>query len=87
MIYFDYAATSIKRKEILKDIFENMDDFDGNPDSLHALGRAGKKVLEESRQEIAKSINANPNHIIFTASASEANNTILSNFKDDFVIT
>ena len=43
MIYFDYAATSIKRKEILKDIFENMDDFDGNPDSLHALGRAGKK--------------------------------------------
>ena len=87
MIYFDYAATSIKRKDILKDIFENMENFDGNPDSLHALGRAGKKVLEDSRVEIAKSINANPNHIIFTASASEANNTILSNFKDDFVIT
>ena len=87
MIYFDYAATSIKRKEILKNIFENMENFDGNPDSLHALGRSGKKVLEESRLEIAKSINANPNHIIFTSSASEANNTILSNFKDDFVIT
>lgn len=43
MIYFDYAATSIKRKDILKDIFENMENFDGNPDSLHALGRAGKK--------------------------------------------
>ena len=87
MIYFDYAATSIKRKEILEDILENMEEFDGNPDSLHQLGREGKKILEDSRNKIAKSINANPSNIIFTSSASESNNTILSNFKDELIIT
>lgn len=87
MIYFDYAATSIKRKEILEDILNNKEIFDGNPDSLHKYGREAKRVLEQARKKIAKSIGANSNDVIFTSSASESNNTILSNFKDDIVIT
>lgn len=87
MIYFDYAATSIKRYEILEDILKNKENFDGNPDSLHTYGRKSKKILEDSRRKIAKSIGADANDIIFTSSASESNNTILSNFKDDLIIT
>lgn len=87
MIYFDYAATSIKRKEILEDILKNKESFDGNPDSLHTYGRKAKKILEDSRKKIADSIGAEVDDIIFTSSASESNNTILSNFKDDLIIT
>lgn len=86
-IYFDYAATSIKRKKILEDILENADKFDGNPDSSHSFGREAKKILEEARGKIAKSINANPSQIIFTSGASESNNTVLSAFADKKIIT
>ena len=83
MIYLDYAATSIKREEILEYILKNKEDFDANPASSHAGGRRSRKVLEESRQKIAKSINAKKDQIIFTAGASESNNQVLNYFKDD----
>lgn len=86
-IYFDYAATSIKRKKILEEILEKADLFDGNPDSSHAFGRDSKKILEESRKTIAKSIGAKPSEIIFTSGASESNNTVLSAFKNEKIIT
>ena len=86
-IYFDYAATSIKRKKILGDILEKADLFDGNPDSSHSFGRDAKKILEEARQNIAKSIGAKPSQIIFTSGASESNNTVLSAFKNEKIIT
>ena len=86
-IYFDYAATSIKRKKILEDILEKADLFDGNPDSSHSFGRDAKKILEESRKAIAKSIGAMPSQIIFTSGASESNNTVLSAFKNEKIIT
>lgn len=86
-IYFDYAATSIKRKKILEDILEKADLFDGNPDSSHYFGREAKKILEDARYEIAKSIGVKPGQIIFTSGASEANNTVLAAFSDRKIIT
>lgn len=86
-IYFDYAATSIKRKKILEEILEKAELFDGNPDSSHAFGREAKKILEEARKNIANSIGADPSKIIFTSGASESNNTVLSAFKNEEIIT
>lgn len=87
MIYFDNAATAIKREEILKNILKNKQAFDGNPDSLHTKGREAKKILEDSRKEIAKSIGANPKNTIFTSGATEGNNTIINAFRDSEIIT
>lgn len=87
MIYFDNAASAIKREEILKKIWDKKEDFDGNPDSVHGKGRVSKKILEESRGKIAKSIGANPKNIIFTSGASEGNNTVINNFIDSEIIT
>lgn len=86
-IYFDYAATSIKRKKILEDIIKKADLFDGNPDSSHSFGRDAKKILEEARKNIAESIGADPSQVIFTSGASESNNTVLSAFRDKKIIT
>lgn len=87
MIYFDYAATAIKREEILRYILKNKEAFDGNPDSTHARGREAKKILEDSRKEIAKSIGASPKNVIFTSGATEGNNTVINAFKDTNIIT
>lgn len=86
-IYFDYAATSIKRKKILEDILKDAAYFDGNPESSHSYGREAKKILEEARKNIATSIGAEADRIIFTSGASESNNTVLNAFKDKKIIT
>lgn len=87
MIYLDNAATAIKREEIIKYILEHIKDFDGNPESTHAMGRNAKMILEEARRKIAASIGANPKDVIFTSGATEANNTVINAFKDSELIT
>lgn len=86
-IYFDYAATSIKRKEILENFLENADLFDGNPDSTHAYGRDAKKILDQARRKLAGSIKADPSQIIFTSGASESNNTVINSFRGGEIIS
>ena len=83
MIYLDYAATSLKRVELLIYIIENIEDFDANPDSIHKLGRKSKKVLEDSRKEIADFLHTTTDKIIFTSGASESNNYIVNNFSNE----
>lgn len=84
-MYLDYASTSIKRKKILENILDNIEEYDGNPSSMHAMGRNSLKNLEKSRKIIAESIGAKSKDIIFTSGASESNNLILSNFNDKSV--
>ena len=83
MIYLDYAATSLKRVELIEYIMNNMMDFDANADSIHKMGRLAKKTLENSRHEIAKSLNTTDDRIVFTSGASESNNYIINNFSDE----
>ncbi|MEJ8752469.1 cysteine desulfurase family protein [Lagierella sp. ICN-221743] len=80
MIYFDYAATSIKRREIFEDVLNNFEKFDANPHSLHGMGRKAQQVLEDSREKIANSLGVNKDNIIFNSGASEGNNTIIRHF-------
>lgn len=87
MIYFDYGATSKKRQNIIQEIMEDFDSFNGNPESQHSYGRKAHKILEEAREKIAKSINAKPSQIIFTSGASESNNMVIDNFKNGHIIT
>ena len=52
----------------------------GNASSLHSLGRKSRQAIEHAREQVAKSINAEPNQIFFTSGATESNNWIISNF-------
>ena len=87
MIYLDYAATSLKRKEIIEEIMDDFNSFDANPDSTHGLGRKAKKILEDARGKIAKSIGADPKRVIFTSGASESNNTVINAFRNSEIIS
>ena len=46
----------------------------GNPSSLHASGRAVRRVVEESREQIAACLGARPAEVIFTSGGTEADN-------------
>ena len=46
----------------------------GNPSSLHASGRAARRVVEESRESIAGSLGARPAEVVFTSGGTEADN-------------
>ena len=46
----------------------------GNPSSLYEFGQKAKEVLEQARRDVAESIGAQPNEIIFTSGGSEADN-------------
>ncbi len=78
-IYFDNAATTPLRAEVITEITHVLQTEFGNPSSTHSFGRSAKTILETARKKIAKLLNAQPSEIIFTSGATEANNWILSN--------
>jgi cysteine desulfurase len=46
----------------------------GNASSLHAAGRAARRVVEESREAIAQALGARPSEVVFTSGGTEADN-------------
>ena len=80
MIYLDYAATTPMLPSVKKALFESIDKFYANASALHAPGHLASNEIEKARTKVAKLINANPNEIIFTSSATESNNTVIHIF-------
>ena len=71
--YFDHAATTPVRPESAE-AFARAVQVAGNPSSLHAAGRAARRLLEESRESIAADLGADPAEVILTAGGTEADN-------------
>jgi len=76
-VYFDNAATTPIRKEVIREMNHLMLNTYGNPSSTHSYGRTAKTLIENSRKEIANHLNANPQEIIFTSGGTESDNMIL----------
>lgn len=49
-----------------------------NPSSVHREGRAGRKVIESARAQVAALVGGDPKAVTFTSGGTEANNTVLS---------
>lgn len=75
--YFDNAATTRTKDEVLKEMLPFFSENFGNPSSLYTIGRMSKKAIEEARRKVARLINCNPNEIYFTAGGSESDNVII----------
>jgi cysteine desulfurase len=76
-VYFDSAATTKVRPEVIKVMQDALEHQYGNPSSTHAFGRASKSIIETTRKAVAKELNASPQEIIFTSGGTEADNMIL----------
>ena len=75
--YFDNAATTKVKEEVLKEMIPYFCENYGNPSSLYSIGRSAKRAIEEARKKVALLINCNPNEIYFTGCGSESDNTII----------
>ena len=76
-IYFDSAATTKPRPEVIAEMVRVLENEYGNPSSSHAFGRSARSVVELSRKAIAKRLNCTAQEIIFTSGGTEADNWIL----------
>ena len=77
IIYFDNAATTKVKKEVLNEMFPFFCEQYGNPSSIYGLGRKSKMAIEKARQRVAELIGANANEIYFTGCGSESDNTAI----------
>ena len=73
-IYFDYASTAPVHHEVIEATQTLLPQFYANPDSLHHLGYQVSELMRLSREKIAALLNISAETVLFTASASEANN-------------
>ncbi|HEY1644024.1 MAG TPA: cysteine desulfurase family protein [Streptosporangiaceae bacterium] len=72
-VYLDHAATSPMLPEALAAMTEELAQL-GNPSSLHNAGRRARRVVEESREQIAEVYQARPSEVVFTSGGTEADN-------------
>lgn len=75
--YFDNAATTRVKEEVLQEMFPYFCEEYGNPSSMYSVGREAKRALEKARVRVAKLINCKPKEIYFTGCGSESDNTAI----------
>ena len=73
MAYLDHAATTPMLPEAVAAMTELLGK-PGNPSSLHASGRKARRLVEESRERVARSLGCGSAEVVFTAGGTEANN-------------
>ncbi len=77
MIYLDYASTYPVYESIIKQIPDILKEYNFNPSARYKPALKSKDFLYSMRKKIAEYLNAVPEQIIFTSTATEALNTII----------
>jgi cysteine desulfurase len=75
-VYLDHAATTPILPEAAVAMTAQLGSV-GNANSLHASGRAARRVVEESRETIARALGCRPGEVVFTSGGTEADNLAL----------
>lgn len=76
-VYLDNSATTKPIKEAVDMAVTAMEEYYGNPSSLHKLGIKVEQLLKYGKEIIAKSLGCNDDEIFFTSGATESNNTAI----------
>ena len=76
-VYLDHNATSPVRDEVAESMIRVLRGVHGNPSSAHEEGRAARAAVDRARESVASLIGVESEDVLFTAGATEANNTLL----------
>lgn len=78
VIYLDYNATTPVDPRVVEAMLPAFSQHFGNPASrTHAYGWAAAQLVDGARSQIAQLLGAQPEEIVFTSGATEANNLAL----------
>jgi cysteine desulfurase len=73
-IYFDHAATTPVRQEVLDAMLPFFGPRFGNPSSVHRWGREARVALDEARERLARCLGASADEVCFTSGGTEGDN-------------
>ena len=76
-VYLDYNATAPLEAAALDAMTPYLREEFGNPSSRHDYGRRARDGVEKARAQVAKAVGAKTEEVVFTASGTESNNTIV----------
>ncbi|WP_347921679.1 cysteine desulfurase family protein [Pontimicrobium sp. SW4] len=76
-VYFDNAATTQIRTEVIEAITNSLKNNYGNASSAHSFGRSSKSLIENIRKNIASYFKVSAGEIVFTSGGTEADNLVL----------
>lgn len=77
-IYLDHQATTPVSASAVRAMIRHMEEVIGNPHSAdHSLGWRAAEVLEDARAAVARRLGAEPDELVFTSGATEANNLVI----------
>ena len=71
-IYLDWNAAAPLRPEARAAVIAALGEV-GNPSSVHAEGRAARRLVEQAREQIAALVGAESRNVVFTSGGTEAN--------------
>ncbi|MBZ9760839.1 cysteine desulfurase [Mesorhizobium sp. CA8] len=74
--YLDYNASAPLLAEARAAMVAALDA--ANPSSVHTEGRVSRRLVEDARRDVARLVNARPEHVVFTSGATEAASTLLT---------
>ncbi len=77
-IYLDYAATTPVDRDVVKKIIPLLNKNFGNPSSLHFFGQEALSYVDSAREKVASFLGSKEREIVFTSSATVANNIFIS---------
>jgi cysteine desulfurase len=72
-VYLDHAATTPMVPEAVAAMTAHLREV-GNPSSLHASGRHARRIVEESRETVARALGCRPSEVVFTSGGTESDN-------------
>ncbi len=78
--YFDHAATTPVREEVIKEVMPYFGMEYGNASVMYSLGRNARKAMNKARERVAEALNAHSNEIYFTSCGSESDNLAIKGF-------
>lgn len=76
-VYFDHNATTALDPRVAREMSSWMESHPSNPSSIHAFGQRAREAVERAREQVGRLLGAAPPEVVFTASGTEANNTVL----------
>ena len=84
MIYFDNAATTKARDEVLDTFVKVSKEYIGNANSIHKLGFLSRKLMKASTEQVCDLLKVKEDEVIFTSSSSESNNLAIKGVLDAY---
>jgi cysteine desulfurase len=84
VIYFDHNATTPVLPEVMDVVKQAMEEYWGNPSSIHSKGRQAFAQLEKARERLAGLLGAQSKEIFFTSGGTEADNLAIIGTMEHF---